>query len=226
MIILMDFREVPINECPIKYLDTLHLLLFILHKRVEFCKSLNLNCMDLPVLATTPLVARNCDRNDVHKFFRRMRRIVEKLSNEIEIFRLGKLSASLSIEFGTDSIRIHDTYIVSDNDCNKVQCITVNNVTTLYMRLVVKLSDKNLVVLNVPDILVWLARVYSMDTVYSALNMVHNYVENGTFTDDLDKVLEIISKWGVSIDKDAFINATLPGRRNLVILKEILSTST
>ncbi|MGC8607940.1 MAG: hypothetical protein ACP5L5_10340 [Vulcanisaeta sp.] len=221
----MDFREVPINECPIKYLDTLHLLLFILYRRTEFCKNLGLNCMDLPVLATTPLVARNCDRNDVHKFFRRMRRIVERLGNEIEIFRLGRLSASLSIEFGTGSIRVYDAYIVDDNDCDKVQCITVNNVTTLYMRLVIKLSDKNLVVLNVPDMIVWLAKVYGMDTVYSALNMIHNYVENGIFTDDLDKVLEIVSKWGVSISKDSFINATLPGRRNLVILKEILSAS-
>ncbi|ADN49815.1 hypothetical protein [Vulcanisaeta distributa] len=222
----MDFREVPINECPIKYLDTLHLILFILYKRTEFCKNLGLNCMDLPVLATSPLVARNCDRNDVHKFFKRMRRIVERIGNEIEIFRFGRLSASLLLEFGTGSIRVHDNLIVSDNDCNKVQCVTVNNVTTFYMRLIIRLSDKNLVVLNVPDIIMWLARVYGLDTVYSALNLVHSYVENGSFSDDLDRVLEIISKWGVNLDRDSFINATLPGRRNLLVLREILNNAT
>ncbi|WP_054857864.1 hypothetical protein [Vulcanisaeta sp. JCM 16159] len=222
----MDFREVPINECPIKYLDTLHLILFILYKRTEFCRNLGLNCMDLPVLATTPLTVRNCDRNDVHKFFRRMRRIVERIGNEIEIFRLGKLSASLTIEFGTGSIRVHDNFIVSNDDCDKVQCVTVNNVTTLYMRLIIKLSDKNIVVLNVPDVLIWLARVYGLDAVYSALNMVHSYVENGTFGNDLDKVLEVVSKWGVNLDRDSFINATLPGRRSLLILREILSNTT
>ncbi|WP_243680089.1 hypothetical protein [Vulcanisaeta souniana] len=227
MIGFMDFRDVPINECPIKYLDTLHLILFILYKRAERCSNLNLNCMDLPILATTPLLTRNCDRNEVHKFFRRMRRIVEKLGGEIEIFRLGKLSASLSIEFGTGSIKVHDTYIVNDNDCEKVQCVTVNNVTTLYMRLIIRMSEKNLVVLNVPDIIVWLAKVHGLNTMYSALNFVHNYVENGTFTDDLDRVLEIIKAWGgVNMNRDSFVNATLPGRRSLTALREILSTST
>ena len=226
MIVLMDFRDVPINECPIKFLDTLHLILFILYKRAERCRSLDLNCMDLPLLATTPLLTRNCDRNDVHKFFRRMRRIVERLGNEIEIFRLGKLSASLLIEFGTGSIKVHDTYIVNDNDCNKVQCVTVNNVTTLFMRLIIRMSEKNLVILNVPDIIVWLAKVHGVNTMYSALNLVHNYVENGTFSNDLDGVLEIVKAWGVNINRDSFINATLPGRRNLTILREILSTST
>ncbi len=73
----------------------------------------------------------------------------------------------------------------------------------------------------------WLARVYGLDTVYSALNLVHSYVENGSFSDDLDRVLEIISKWGgVNLDRDSFINATLPGRRNLLVLREILNNAT
>ncbi len=69
---------------------------------------------------------------------------MERIGNEIEIFRFGRLSASLLLEFGTGSIRVHDNLIVSDNDCNKVQCVTVNNVTTLYMRLIIRLSEKNL----------------------------------------------------------------------------------
>lgn len=222
----MDFRDIPINECPIKYLDTLHLILFILYKRAEFCSALNLGCMDLPLLATTPLTARNCDRDDVHKFFRRMRRIVERIGNEIEIFRLNRLSASLTIEFGTGNIKVHDTFIVSERDCNKVSCVSINNVTTLYMRLIIKLSDKNMVVLNVPDIVVWLAKVYGLDVAYSALNTVHGYIERGSFDDSLDRVLGIISKWGVSMDRESFIKATLPGRRNLMVLREILSEVT
>ncbi|MGC9153248.1 MAG: hypothetical protein ACP5GY_05890 [Vulcanisaeta sp.] len=219
----MDFREIPINECPIKYLDTLHLILFILYKRAEICKNLDLACSDLPVLATTPLIVRNCDRNDVHKFFRRMRRIVDRLGNEIEIFRLGKLTASVSVEFGIGNIKVHGTYIVSDSDCNKVDCISVNNVTTLYMRLVIKLSDKNLVILNIPDVVIWLAKVYGLDTVYNALSMIHDYVEKGVFNESIDEVLSIVRRWGVNVDRESFINATLPGRKNLVVLKEILS---
>lgn len=69
-------------------------------------------------------------------------------------------------------------------------------------------------------------KVYGLDAVYSALNMVHSYVENGTFGNDLDKVLEVVSKWGVNLDRDSFINATLPGRRSLLILREILSNTT
>jgi len=220
----MDFREVPTNECPIKYMDTLHLILFILYKRAILCSSLNLACSDLPVLATTPLIARNCDRNDVYKFFRRMKRITEKIGNEIEIFSLGKLNVHLSIEFTTGNIKVYDTYMVSDVDCAKIPCTSVNNVTTLYMRLIIRLSDKNLVILNIPDIVIWLAKVYGIDTVYGVLSLVHDYIEKGVFDEhNVDEVLSIVNRWGVNINRDSFVNATLPGRKNLVILREILS---
>jgi hypothetical protein len=153
-----------------------------------------------------------------------MRRITEKIGNEIEIFSLGKLNVHLSIEFTTGNIKVYDTYIVSDADCAKIPCTSVNNVTTLYMRLIIRLSDKNLVILNIPDIVIWLAKVYGIDKVYSVLSLVHDYVEKGVFDDhSVDEVLSIINRWGVNINRDSFVNATLPGRKSLEILREILS---
>ena len=221
----MDFREIPASVCPIKYLDTFHLILAILYKRAVVCKDLDLSCLDLPILATTPLVARNCSRNDVHKFFRRIRRIVERMGNEIEIFSLGKFNVYLSIEFVKGNIKVHDMFIVSEDDCNKIPCTSVNNVTMLYMRLIVRMSDKNLIILNVPDAIVWIAKVYGIETVYNVLNLIHDYVERGVFNDGgVDAVISIVNRWGISLDRDSLINATLPGRKNLIILRELLKS--
>ncbi|MFB6469763.1 MAG: hypothetical protein TU36_000770 [Vulcanisaeta sp. AZ3] len=217
----MDFRDIPINECPIKYLDTLHLILLILYRRAKLCSSLDLKCLDLPILATTPLVAKNCDRDDVYKFFRRMRRIVEKMGDEIEIFRFGKLSAYLSIVFKTATIKVHNTFIVNDEDCKKVNCVTVNNVTTLNMRLIVKLSNENLVILNIPDAVIWLSKMYGFDVTYGILKLIHDYIETGTFNDEIDELIEIVRRWGINIDRESFIRSTLPGKRNLEHLREI-----
>ncbi|WP_069807199.1 hypothetical protein [Vulcanisaeta thermophila] len=218
----MDFREVPIDKCPINYMDTLHLILFILYKRAEVCTNLNLNCMDLPVLATTPLLVRNCERDDVYKFFRRMERVIDKLGNEIEIFRLNKIRALLGISFGKGNIKLYGPYIVNEQDCLRVDCVSVNNVTVLYMNLIIRFSDKNVLIFNVPDIVVWLGKMYGMDMVYKVLSVIHDYVETGKFNENVNEIIKLASKWGVDIDLQGFINGTIPGRRSLGILREIM----
>ncbi|MFP3196086.1 MAG: hypothetical protein RXQ74_04385, partial [Caldivirga sp.] len=65
----MDYKSIPDETCPIVYLDTAHLVLHILYRRVSMCNSLGLNCMGLPILSTSALTMRGCSRESVYRLF-------------------------------------------------------------------------------------------------------------------------------------------------------------
>ncbi len=164
----MDFKSPPPTSdgCPIREMDTLHLILFMLYRRVITCNSFNLSCIDLPLMATTPFLARNCEREDVYRLLRRLRRLSTKLGGEVEIFSHGGgITASLRFSFERGSIYVHNGVIVNRSDCSRVDCELVNNVNLAFMYLVIKLSERNEASLNVPDALVWLAKMVGVEGV-------------------------------------------------------------
>lgn len=217
----MDFRSPPSSDgCPIDEMDILHLFLFMLHRRVSICRSLNLDCIDLPLLATTPLLARNCERESVYRLIRKLRKMLEKLGGEVEIFRHGGITASLRFSFEKGNIYVHDGIIVAKKDCAKVNCILVNNVSLVFMYLAVKLSERNLAILNVPDALVWLSKMTGAEMVDAVLSLIHDYVETEKFDDNVNELISLISMWGIPMDAESLNNAVLPAKRSLTALRQ------
>jgi hypothetical protein len=220
----MDFKSPPSSNCPINEMDMLHLMLLILWRRVVICNEFGLDCMDLPLLATTPFIARNCDRDDVYKLFRRLRRLAEKLNEDIGIFAYNGITASLRFGFEKGNIYVHDGVLLTRNDCRKVSCKQVNNVKLAFMYLNIKLNKRNMIVLNVPDALVWLAKLVGMETVEKVLQVIHDYVEMGEINRDIHILVDIINMWGIHMDIESFNTAILPAKRSLLVLRSLMSS--
>ncbi|WP_291766046.1 hypothetical protein [Caldivirga sp. UBA161] len=218
----MDYKSIPDNTCPISYLDTTHIILRILYHRVNLCLSLGLDCMGLPVVSTSVLTMRNCDRDSVYKLFRRLLRARNKLGKNIKLLELGDIKVYLRISKTKGSIRIYDGYMMNSRDCSKLnKCVTVNNVTLLYIYLLIRLSGRNMVLINVPDALIWIARVFGKETAISILDLIHDYMERGELSSGVNSLLSMLSLMGLRISKEQFENALLPARR---ILRMIRST--
>ncbi len=217
----MDFKSPPSGGCPINEMDTLHLILLILWRRVVICNEFGLDCMDLPLIATTQFIARNCDRDDVYKLFGRLKRLSEKLNGDIGIFSYNGITASLRFSFEKGNIYVHDGVLLARNDCRKVSCKQVNNVKLVFMYLSIKLNKRNMVVLNVPDTLVWLAKIMGMETVREVLQIIHDYVEIGKINQDIDTLIKIINMWGIRMDAESFNTAILPAKRSLLALQSL-----
>ncbi len=218
---MVDFKSPPTSDgCPIREMDTLHLILFMLYRRVTICSSFDLDCIDLPIMATTPFLARNCEREDVYRLLRRLRRLSTKLGGDIEIFKHGGITASLRLSFERGSIYVHNGVIVNKGDCSKVKCELVNNVNLAFMYLAIKLSERNEALLNVPDALVWLAKIVGVEGAVGLLSFVHDYVEMGEFNGNVRLLVGLISRWGVPITVESLSNALLPARRSLNALRQ------
>ncbi len=178
--------------------------------------------MGLPVVSTSVLTMRNCDRDSVYKLFRRLLRARNKLGKNIKLLELGDIKVYLRISKTKGSIRIYDGYMMNSRDCSKLnKCVTVNNVTLLYIYLLIRLSGRNMVLINVPDALIWIARVFGKETAISILDLIHDYMERGELSSGVNSLLSMLSLMGLRISKEQFENALLPARR---ILRMIRST--
>ncbi len=176
--------------------------------------------MGLPVVSTSVLTMRNCDRDSIYKLFRRLLRMRNKLGKNIKLLELGDIKVYLRISKTKGSIHIYDGYMMNTRDCNKLRnCVTVNNVTLLYFYLLIRLFDRNIVLINVPDALIWIAKVFGKETAISILDLIHNYVEKGELTDDVNTLLSVLNLMGLKISREQFENALLPARRILRIMK-------
>jgi len=219
-LIAVDYKSIPDNVCPISYFDTTHLVLRILYHRVNLCLSLGLDCMGLPIISTSVLTMRNCSRDSVYKLFRRLIRVRNKLGRNIKLLELGDIKVYLRISKNKGSIHVYNSYMMNNRDCSKLDnCITINNVTLLYMYLLIRLSGRNVILLNVPDALIWIARVFGIETAVSILDLIHNYMEKGELSSEVNVLLSMLSLLGLRISKEQFENALLPARRILHVLR-------
>ncbi|ABW01929.1 hypothetical protein Cmaq_1101 [Caldivirga maquilingensis IC-167] len=199
----------------------MHLILHILYRRANLCLSLGLDCMGLPVVSTSVLTMRNCDRDSVYKLIRRLLRMRNKLGKNIKLLELGDIKVYLRISKTKGSIHIYDGYMMSNRDCSRLNgCITVNNVTLLYIYLLIRLSGRNMVLINVPDALIWIAKVFGKETAVSILDLVHNYMERGELSGEVNTVLNMVNLLGLRISKEQFENALLPTKRILRIIRD------
>ncbi|WP_048062700.1 hypothetical protein [Caldivirga maquilingensis] len=217
----MDYKSIPEHTCPILHFDAMHLILHILYRRANLCLSLGLDCMGLPVVSTSVLTMRNCDRDSVYKLIRRLLRMRNKLGKNIKLLELGDIKVYLRISKTKGSIHIYDGYMMSNRDCSRLNgCITVNNVTLLYIYLLIRLSGRNMVLINVPDALIWIAKVFGKETAVSILDLVHNYMERGELSGEVNTVLNMVNLLGLRISKEQFENALLPTKRILRIIRD------
>ncbi|MFP3240240.1 MAG: hypothetical protein RXO26_02875 [Caldivirga sp.] len=217
----MDYKSIPDETCPIVYLDTAHLVLHILYRRISMCNSLGLNCMGLPILSTSALTMRGCSRESVYRLFRRLLRIRDKLGKNIKLLELGGIKAYLRFSRSKGSIYVYDGYMVSKDDCDKVgKCVMINNVSLLYMYMMIRLTGRNMALLNIPDALIWVSKVFGKDTVVSILDLTHDYIESGVLSSDVDVILGLINMLGLRVTRQQFENAVLPAKRILYLMRE------
>lgn len=216
----MDYKLIKVDSCPIAQLDTTHLILHILYRRVNLCNSLGLNCMGLPILSTSTLTWRGCSRESVYKLFRRMLRIRDKLGKDIKLLELDGIRSYLRISLSKGSLYIYDGYMVNRNDCRKVsRCVVVNNVSLLYMYLLIRLAERNMVILNIPDALIWVSKIFGVNTATAILDFVHDYIETGALLSSADTLLSMLNMLGLSLTRQQFENALVPARRALNVLR-------
>lgn len=144
-----------------------------------------------------------------------------KLGKNIKLLELGDIKVYLRISKTKGSIHIYDGYMMSNRDCSRLNgCITVNNVTLLYIYLLIRLSGRNMVLINVPDALIWIAKVFGKETAVSILDLVHNYMERGELSGEVNTVLNMVNLLGLRISKEQFENALLPTKRILRIIRD------
>ncbi len=216
----MDYKERR-SGCLVREFDLLHMLLHALYRHACICVEYGLSCRDAPLITTTQLIESGCDRHDVYKFFRRIRKVIERFGRNIEIYVYDSLKAYVELTLKRSSIRLFKGEVVSELDCEKVECTTINNVTSLFIKLIISLSKENHVVLNVPDVAAWIARVFGLKTLESILDFIHDYVERG-IAEDVEPFLRVLSAFGFFIDKESLLNAALPARRCMIALRDFL----
>ncbi|KUO89297.1 MAG: hypothetical protein AT712_01790 [Caldivirga sp. CIS_19] len=177
--------------------------------------------MGLPILSTSALTMRGCSRESVYRLFRRLLRIRDKLGKNIKLLELGGIKAYLRFSRSKGSIYVYDGYMVSKDDCDKVgKCVMINNVSLLYMYMMIRLTGRNMALLNIPDALIWVSKVFGKDTMVSILDLTHDYIESGVLSSDVDVILGLINMLGLRVTRQQFENAVLPAKRILHLMRE------
>lgn len=159
----------------------------------------------------------------IYRFMNRIVRLANKFGRDIKLMELEGIKVYLRVSKRKSSIYVleDEGYMIDKSDCDRLnKCISISNVSTVYMYLIFKLAGRNMVIVNIPDALLWISKVFGMDMAVSILDMVHEYYETGNLGPGLSKILNMLGLMGINITRRSFENALLPARRILSELRQ------